>query len=71
MKKLALFTDIHGNYEALKSIIKDIEKEEVDDVICLGDIIAFGPSSFKCLDLIRKKNIKMVLGNHELYQIRE
>lgn len=71
MKKIALFTDIHGNYEALKSIIKDIEKEEVDDVICLGDIIAFGPSSFKCLDLIRKKNIKMVLGNHEIYQIRE
>lgn len=70
MKKLALFTDIHGNYEALKSILKDIEKEEVDDVICLGDILAFGPSSFKCLDTIRKKNIKMVLGNHELYQIR-
>ena len=70
MKKIALFTDIHGNYEALKSILKDIDKEGVDDIICLGDVIAFGPSSFKCLDTIKKRKIKMVLGNHELYQIR-
>lgn len=70
MKKIAIFSDIHGNLQALKSIFKDIERENVDEIICLGDVISFGPSSKDCLDFVISKNIKMVLGNHEIYQVR-
>lgn len=38
--KIAIISDIHGNLEALKSTLKDIEKRKVDQIICLGDIIA-------------------------------
>ena len=64
--KLAIFTDIHGNLEALKTIINDIKSKNVDEIICLGDTIGLGSESKECLDLIIENNIKMVLGNHEL-----
>lgn len=67
MKKIALFSDIHGNKEALDVILSDIKKDKFDDIICLGDVISIGPSSNACLDEIRNSNIKMLLGNHEYY----
>lgn len=69
MRKIAVFSDIHGNYQALKSIFEDINKSRFDDVICLGDIVGIGPESSLCVEEVRNSNVKMVLGNHELYQI--
>ena len=54
------FSDIHGNKEALTAIIEDIKKENIDEVICLGDTIGIGPNPKECLDLIINNNIKMV-----------
>ncbi len=64
--RIAVFSDIHGNLEALKEILKDIEKEDIDEIICLGDVIGIGPQSKECLNLIINNNIKFILGNHEL-----
>jgi predicted phosphodiesterase len=69
-KKIAVFSDIHGNYEALEVIINDIKKREINNIYCLGDIIGIGPKPKECLDLIIKNKVKMVLGNHELYYLK-
>ena len=68
MKKIAIFSDIHGNLQALNSILEAIDKEDFDEVICLGDVVGVGPDSKDCLDVIMDSNIKMVKGNHEIYQ---
>ncbi len=69
MNRIAVFSDIQGNLEALNSILYDIDKNKYDEIICLGDIVGIGPSSKECLDIIKnRKDIKVVLGNHELYQ---
>ena len=61
--KIAIISDIHGNLEALKVTLKDIEKRNVDRIICLGDTIAKGIHPKECLDLI-KENCEIVLqGN--------
>ncbi|MDD4067175.1 MAG: metallophosphoesterase [Clostridia bacterium] len=65
--KIAIFADIHGNKEALIAILKDIEMQNIKDIICLGDVIGLGPNPKECMNLIIENNIKMVLGNHELY----
>jgi len=67
--KVAVFSDIHGNLQALEAIINDINKEKIDKVICLGDVIGIGPNPKECLDMIIDNNIDMVLGNHELYYV--
>ena len=58
--KIAIISDIHGNLEALKATLKDIEKRNVDRIICLGDTIAKGIHPKECLDLI-KENCEIVL----------
>ena len=68
--KIAIFSDIHGNLQALESIIKNIKEKRIDKVYCLGDVIGIGPNPKECLDLIINNNIEMVLGNHELYFLK-
>ena len=62
----AVFTDIHGNYQALDAILNEIKKYNVTDIICLGDVIGLGPDSDKCLKRIKEENIRFIVGNHEL-----
>ncbi len=69
MYKVAIFSDIHSNFQALEAIINDINKNKFDEVICLGDVLAIGPNPRECLDLIINNNIRMLFGNHELYFI--
>ena len=67
--KLAIFSDIHGNYQALKAIMKKI-KDNYDEIIFLGDAIDIGPDSLECVKLLQQHNVKFVLGNHDLYYTR-
>lgn len=63
---IAVFGDIHGNLEALEAILKDIKhNRKITDIYYLGDAIVFGPDSAACLRLLKKHNVKCVLGNHE------
>ena len=71
MKKIAIFSDIHGNYQALKSILEDISKDDYDYVICLGDVVGIGPNSKECLDALIDSNVIMILGNHERYVLND
>ena len=61
--RIAVISDIHGNLEALKSVIRDISHSEIDEVICLGDTIGKGVNSCTCIELV-KLNCDVVLrGN--------
>lgn len=67
MEKLAIISDIHGNLEALKSVLQDIKERNIDKIICLGDIIAKGSNQHECIELI-KNNCDVVLkGNCDEY----
>ena len=61
----AILSDIHGNLEALKAVLADIEKQKCDEVICLGDIVGYGPNPCECVDLVMQLNAT-ILGNHDL-----
>lgn len=37
--KIGVISDIHGNIEALNIVLKELEKEKVEKIICLGDLI--------------------------------
>ncbi len=40
---LALISDIHGNLVALNAALRQIDRAETDQIVCLGDIAASGP----------------------------
>lgn len=61
--KIAVISDIHGNLEALKETIKDIEKRKVDKIICLGDIVGKGAHPNECVEIIKKHCDVVIKGN--------
>ena len=64
--RLAIIADIHGNIEALRQVLDDIDGSEVDSTINIGDMIGYGPEPEEVVALIRKRGIVSILGNHEL-----
>jgi len=63
--RIGLFSDIHGNLEALKAVLADMEEMGVQDKFCLGDIVGYGPDPAKCLELVRDLGCPILLGNHD------
>lgn len=63
--KFAVISDIHGNLPALKAVLADIGKQEVDDIFCLGDLVNFACWDNEVVDLIRERGILTVQGNHD------
>ncbi len=64
--RIAMISDIHSNFEAFGRCMEDIEQSGVDRVVNLGDAIGYGPQPEEVLDLLEKKCIPNILGNHEL-----
>ena len=64
--RLAIISDIHGNLEAFKEVLADIDRSQVDGIASLGDNVGYGPDSEEVVHLIRERNIPSVMGNHEL-----
>ncbi len=63
--KIALISDIHANLEALEAVFQDIEKQDVDGTICLGDVIGYGCNPVECFELVTSKCRQTLMGNHE------
>ena len=61
----AIVSDIHSNIEALEAVLRDIEAQGVKEIICLGDIIGYGPSPVECVDLAMETFVVSLSGNHE------
>lgn len=64
--RLAFIADIHSNLTALKSVLVDIEKRNIDTVICLGDIVGKGPRPNECINLVKEKCADVISGNLEV-----
>jgi predicted phosphodiesterase len=64
--KVAIISDIHGNYDAFREVMTDIDQSKVDRIISLGDNIGYGPEPDRVVREIMARNIPSVQGNHEL-----
>jgi predicted phosphodiesterase len=64
MVKRAIISDIHGNLEALEAVLQDIAQFHVDEIICLGDIVGYGPNPRECIDRVMGLTA-CLLGNHD------
>lgn len=63
--KIAIISDIHSNLEALTTTFAGIEKEGVDEIICLGDIVGYGANPNECVEAVRNAVPHVLLGNHD------
>ena len=63
--RYGFISDIHGNLEALTAVLDDLRGRKIDDIICLGDIVGYGPDPNACVELIQENVRYAVLGNHD------
>ena len=61
----AFISDIHSNFEALQTVLADIEQRGIEHVVCLGDIIGYGPNPRECIDLVIERCQWSLMGNHD------
>lgn len=64
--KIAIISDIHGNMEAFCRVLDDIERSHVDQIVCLGDMVGYGPEPEAVVQQIQSLEIPTIMGNHEL-----
>jgi putative phosphoesterase len=67
--KIALISDIHGNYPALLAVFDRIRKENCGLVVSLGDVAGYYCMVNECIDLCRKNGVANILGNHDYYLV--
>ena len=67
--KYGVISDVHGNIVALNAVLNEFERQNVEKIICCGDIIGIGPEPEKAVQrLIQiKEKLICVRGNHEGY----
>ena len=63
--KYAIISDIHANAQAWEVVSSDLDRQQVDRIICLGDVVGYGPRPQEVLNLVREKTPHVILGNHD------
>lgn len=61
----ALVSDLHANLEATRAVLADIDRQGVHAVVCLGDIVGYGPDPAEVLELTLERAAVTVAGNHD------
>ena len=62
----AVISDVHSNIEAFEAVLADIETLGVKDIICLGDMVGYGPNPRESIAMHMKVCSAATQGNHEM-----
>jgi len=63
--RYGIFSDVHGNIEALTAVMKAYENERIDRFVCLGDLVGYGACPNEVVDVVKKVASVCLLGNHD------
>ena len=71
MKRIAILSDIHGNMPALEAVLDDIKLRNIDEVVCIGDLVGKGPEPSKVIASIRENCDVVIKGNWDEFILNE
>ena len=63
--KYAIISDIHSNPKALETVLSDAWEQDAEKVICLGDVVGYGPDPSGAIKLVRETCDVVLMGNHD------
>jgi len=65
--KIGVISDIHGNYEALKTVLAELDRMGISEIYCLGDVVGYYTQVNECCEALIERNISNLMGNHDWY----
>ena len=65
--RYAIISDIHSNIQALNAALKILETRQIDEIVCLGDVVGYNANPSECIDVVKShpKIKDVVKGNHD------
>jgi predicted phosphodiesterase len=63
--RTALISDIHGHFDVLQLVMRHINGQNCDRILCLGDMVDGGVQNMEVAQFFRDRNILGVRGNHD------
>ena len=63
--KLAYLSDVHSNIHALRSVLEDLDEQDVDEVFCGGDLVGYGAYPNETIETLRDLAIPTIMGNYD------
>lgn len=63
--RYAIISDIHANHAALRAVLADASDMRADEIICLGDVLGYGPDPVPALELVHRRAHVCLAGNHD------
>lgn len=64
---MAIISDVHANLAALEAILADIDAQGCTEILSLGDVIGYNAEPEECVQLMKARAIRNILGNHDSY----
>lgn len=69
--RIAIVSDIHANQTAFDAVLAHAKSIGYDMMVCLGDVIGYGPDPVECIDLVQQHCEWALLGNHDFAVLYE
>jgi len=63
--RYAIVSDIHANFAAWRTVLADIADIRADQIICLGDMVGYGPQPVEVLESVYRTVQVTLMGNHD------
>jgi predicted phosphodiesterase len=63
--RIAIISDIHANLPALDEVLRSLQRQKVDDIYCLGDVVNQHVWNNEVIELLADKKIEVIQGNHD------
>jgi len=65
--KLGLISDVHATPAPLREALSLFRREEVDLVLCAGDVAGYGRDLLQTVELLVENDCRTILGNHDVW----
>ena len=63
--RIAVFSDVHANLQAMQAVWEDLEGQRPDVVYCLGDLVGYGAHPNEVVEFVRERQVPTVMGNYD------
>ena len=68
--QIGILSDIHATPDPLREALDLFEQEQVDEIICVGDISGYGDDLDTTLQILMKTDCHIISGNHDEWLLR-